>query len=427
MSDPEPAQQTMFDPMIGVERVPAREVDAALLREQFDRVQGMMLMAMLPVLLLGAIHIGTIPADRLLVWVALMAAILLLRRRNARRMLLQPAPAADGYRRKYLIEWGGTVAAGLGWGSCMWLLSNGQIDALFYFRLMFLAGVCAISLGITGMSPRIYGSFLSAMLLATTGIVYTDVSSEPGALAMFVGLLMVFFGLLMSRSVADSRLARERIEARMNQALLVQRLREVVLEQQGIQLSLEAKSAALERSNILLNELAIHDTLTGVYNRGHVQELLRQSVVRYNRYHRALCVMLIDLDHFKRVNDDHGHAVGDDVLRQISAKAAACLREGDVFGRWGGEEFIALLPNLDLNGATDVAERLRLGIMELKFYSAARAFGVTVSIGVSQILGSESAESLVDRADVALYAAKDAGRNCVMLANELSRQTRPAA
>ncbi len=408
----------MFDPMIGVERVPAREVDAALLREQFDRVQGMMLMAMLPVLLLGAIHIGAVPADRLLVWVALMAAILLLRRRNARRMLLQPVPVSDGYRREYLIEWGGAVVAGLGWGSCMWLLSNGQIDALFYFRLMFLAGVCAISLGITGMSPRIYGSFLAAMLLATTGIVYTDLSREPGAPAMFVGLLIVFFGLLMSRSVADSRLARERIEARMNQALLVQRLREVVLEQQGIQLSLEAKSAALERSNILLNELAIHDGLTGAYNRGHVQELLRQSVARYNRYHQALCVMLIDLDHFKQVNDDHGHAVGDEVLRQISVKASACLREGDVFGRWGGEEFIALLPNIDLNGATDVAERLRLGIMELKFYSAARAFGVTVSIGVSQILGSESAESLVDRADVALYAAKDAGRNCVVLANE---------
>ena len=213
----------------------------------------------------------------------------------------------------------------------------------------------------------------------------------------------------------------------MNQALLVQRLRDVVLEQQGIQLSLEAKSADLERSNQLLNQLAIHDGLTGAYNRGHVQELLRQSVVRYNRYRQPLCVMLIDLDHFKSVNDQYGHAVGDDVLRQVSLKAAASLREGDIFGRWGGEEFIALLPNIDLHGATDVAERLHRGIMELRFEAEAKTFTVTASSGVAQILDGETAESFVARADAALYAAKDAGRNCVVIAGAVKPQTAKVA
>ena len=427
MSEAEPAQQTIFDPMIGVERVPAQEVQSALLREQFERVRQAMVTSVVPIVILTAAHVQSADPIRLMVWVLLMLAVLWLRWINAGHMLVRSMEQAGDHRGQYLREWAGAITVGLAWGSVMWLLGNAQLDGAFYFRLVFLAGVCAIALGITGMAPSIYGSFLATLVLSTVFSVFLDVGWAFSANWLFVGLMMVFFGMLMFRSTGESRQARERIEARLNQALLVQRLRDVVLEQQGIQLTLEAKSADLERSNQMLNQLAIHDALTGAYNRGHVQELLRQSVARFNRYRQPLCVMLIDLDHFKRVNDNYGHAVGDEVLRQISSKAAAVLREGDVFGRWGGEEFIALLPNIDIQGASDVAERLRLGISELKFSAEAKEFGVTVSIGVSQIQDAEGADALVDRADVALYAAKDAGRNCVILSGQTQRSLRAAA
>jgi diguanylate cyclase (GGDEF)-like protein len=179
--------------------------------------------------------------------------------------------------------------------------------------------------------------------------------------------------------------------------------------------ALRLKTMELEASNRKLGELATRDGLTGAFRRGHIEGELRRMVKAWERQPSDFSILLLDIDHFKRINDEHGHAVGDEVLRQLAAQAQQTLRGSDLFGRWGGEEFIALLPDTALPAALEAAERMRLVIQRLEFQGADGAvFGVTVSIGVAQLEAGVSADLLSQRADTAMYAAKHAGRNRVL-------------
>jgi diguanylate cyclase (GGDEF)-like protein len=120
---------------------------------------------------------------------------------------------------------------------------------------------------------------------------------------------------------------------------------------------------------------------------------------------------MLDLDHFKRINDQHGHPVGDAVLKRFAEIVHANLRGSDIFGRWGGEEFLVIAPHLHLNDAVKMAEKLRHAIEDAGFDDGIR---LTTSIGVSEYRTGEPASALIDRADHALYAAKGAGRNRVV-------------
>jgi len=164
-----------------------------------------------------------------------------------------------------------------------------------------------------------------------------------------------------------------------------------------------------------LNRLATSDPLTGVWNRREFMRLANQEWVRATRYRRPLSVLMLDVDHFKRVNDTYGHAAGDTVLIRVAKVCIDGLREQDIFGRLGGEEFAAVLPEADLAGAMEVAERLRQRIAEVAVASAGGAsIRVTASVGVALGRGTDiSIEHLLQRADDALYRAKASGRNRV--------------
>jgi diguanylate cyclase (GGDEF)-like protein/PAS domain S-box-containing protein len=168
---------------------------------------------------------------------------------------------------------------------------------------------------------------------------------------------------------------------------------------------------ALLRSNEELRHLAITDGLTGLCNRRHITGRLEQELGRAERYQTPLSIFLFDLDHFKRINDVHGHAVGDEVLVAVAGMLRHELRDVDLLGRYGGEEFLVVLPNVDHAAARAVAERLRLAIRELRF--GPPDLRVTLSGGVAQALAEESTEHLVRRADMRLYSAKGAGRDQV--------------
>jgi diguanylate cyclase (GGDEF)-like protein len=176
---------------------------------------------------------------------------------------------------------------------------------------------------------------------------------------------------------------------------------------------LRVKSVELEATNRRLGELAILDGLTGAYSRGHIEAELRRLVKGLQRKPGEFSVMLLDVDLFKRVNDRHGHAVGDEVLRRMTVRVQDTLRGSDLFGRWGGEEFIVLMPDTAIGEAVQAAERLRQAIHELEFAGEDTRFGITVSIGVAQLEAAETADMLVQRVDKALYAAKHAGRDRV--------------
>lgn len=163
-----------------------------------------------------------------------------------------------------------------------------------------------------------------------------------------------------------------------------------------------------------LGEMAATDPLTGVANRRSIEQLGDEAVAAARSMHQPLCALLLDIDHFKRVNDSHGHPCGDQVLARIAHACRDALRHIDLFGRYGGEEFLVLLPDTRLPYAWPVAERLRNAVAALSFDDLAPGLRVTVSIGMAQLGGGDGGlRELVARADAALYRAKANGRDRV--------------
>lgn len=162
-----------------------------------------------------------------------------------------------------------------------------------------------------------------------------------------------------------------------------------------------------------LTRLAGTDNLTGLPNRRHLDEELGRLVARSERHGLPLAVLLLDVDHFKRINDQHGHQVGDEVLVAVAGRFASCLRREDVAGRWGGEEFMVLAPDIDRDGAAALADALRERIALHPVLTAAGPVAFTVSVGWTFRTAGDSAGELVRRADGAMYAAKHDGRDGV--------------
>jgi len=158
---------------------------------------------------------------------------------------------------------------------------------------------------------------------------------------------------------------------------------------------------------------ATRDALTGVFNRRYVENVLSKEVERAGRHGRPLAVAILDADNFKRINDTRGHQTGDEVLRAITERCRNTLRSHDVFGRYGGEEFVIVFPETNLDEAGLVAERLRAAVADEPFKVGDDTLGVTVSIGLAAYTPGHDMDKLLQRADAALYTAKQNGRNLV--------------
>lgn len=181
----------------------------------------------------------------------------------------------------------------------------------------------------------------------------------------------------------------------------------------GVRLEYRAAGDPGARLHDELRRRATTDALTGLANRGAFEEALAREIARARRAGAALAVVVLDVDHFKRVNDAHGHAAGDAVLREVAARLEAAARAGDLAGRVGGEEFAVALPDADLAAAADVAERVRRRVADAPVAFPGGAVAVTISAGVAALAGGEDAVALVARADARLYEAKRAGRDRV--------------
>ena len=179
----------------------------------------------------------------------------------------------------------------------------------------------------------------------------------------------------------------------------------------------EALNQALQAANERLSRMATTDALTGLWNRRHFEETLEHERVKADRYQQPLSLLIFDIDHFKRINDTHGHLAGDQVLVQLSGLARQQIRDSDLLARWGGEEFILLMPNTGAREAMAVAEKLRATCSSHPVSSALGT--VTASFGVATYRSDEPKDQWISRADNALYAAKQAGRNRVELAVHL--------
>jgi len=166
--------------------------------------------------------------------------------------------------------------------------------------------------------------------------------------------------------------------------------------------------------NEQLDRLSRIDELTGLHNRRHVDEQLKKEISTARRHDQPLAVLMLDIDHFKSVNDQEGHPAGDRVLQEFAARVQAVTRDGDVVGRWGGEEFIIIAPQTSVSEALTLGERLRQAITERPVDLGDRAVSITVSIGCA--VGVGTPEQLVEQADTALYRSKSEGRDRVSAA-----------
>jgi diguanylate cyclase (GGDEF)-like protein len=179
----------------------------------------------------------------------------------------------------------------------------------------------------------------------------------------------------------------------------------------GLRNKLRRRNEELNQAMARIQELVNIDDLTGVCNRRRLFEVLNDEHNRYNRVQGPFSLCIVDIDHFKQVNDTYGHQAGDEILRTVAQSIAGGLRKIDCFGRYGGEEFLLILPQTRLEGAMIKCERVRQGIEGLAFNGTGNDLKVTVSIGVAEFQAPESVDETVARADKALYAAKDHGRN----------------
>jgi len=203
--------------------------------------------------------------------------------------------------------------------------------------------------------------------------------------------------------IASEELSRQNELLRQDNATLENLVKERTRE-------LEQLNITLQRQLDQIGKIASYDKLTSVYNRYMFEEILQKEVKRARRYGRPLSLVMVDVDYFKEINDRYGHQVGDLVLREIATTLQENVRDADIVSRWGGEEFVLILPNTNLEQAVSIAEKLRVIIEERRFEKGSR---LTCSFGVTAFHMDDTISTIFARIDKALYRAKEFERNNV--------------
>ena len=329
-----------------------------------------------------------------------MALVMQLRALFAQR-LLRPMDLADP--RSHPLHDALVVATALAWSAVPYLLrqriSEAPLFGILYGILIPLTVTCI------GYIAALPACMLTVVCGAVPLVVFM-LLQQTLVLGLMGLATTMCMATLLARAATGHHTLVQALVAQRDNALLVQEL-------QGYRLALETENAALGSS---LREAALaadRDPLTGHFNRRHIHGFAQPlaELVRNGQEDVTLC--MIDVDHFKQVNDRYGHPVGDAVLRAVGALLAGRLRDGDCLARIGGEEFMAVLRNCDVNRGRRVAESLRHNVAISKIGTDAGEVPVTVSLGVAQWAADEGFDELVERADRALYDAKHSGRDRV--------------
>ncbi len=300
----------------------------------------------------------------------------------------------------------------------LWLaMRRAQHDLLSYPLIL-----SALAVPVPLLLARIEHS-LAALLFPLVAVIIIRLRFVGAALAMFIAGCCVVIMVAIGHDPLQMGLG---VEAFSRWALIILALGTPLLlmgiileDSHDYQTHLEARvnerTQALQDALAAAHVLAITDSLTRAFNRRQMETLVHDEVERAQRYHQPMSLIILDIDHFKAVNDNYGHPVGDKVLQQVSAILASSLRQSDSLGRWGGEEFLILLPHIHVGAAASVAEKLRLAIYSHEF---GLKTPVSISLGVAELRPGESAGEWITRADNALYLAKDRGRNQLVTADE---------
>lgn len=329
-------------------------------------------------------HRAIVPAANSLGWLLFLSMLLLLRMAISRKKLATDSDAVRVTRLRnlrVLIS----ILYGAGWGATLAIFDSGELNFLFMFKIATLAAVLGVTVNALSVVLPVYIGFAIPLILMIISHVFAVTFLHPEEQwALFIGVV-VYGALLVIASFNVAKLARYAIE-------------------QGFE-----REAAYARLTILARQ----DALTGAFNRRHLLDELERQLQLRTRYGTPFSIVILDLDHFKSINDTLGHQIGDLVLIGLTRLLQGSLREIDVFGRWGGEEFFCILPNTAIPEAVHCAERLRMNLATARLVAPHPELAVTASFGVGTCQPDETIDALLQRVDALLYAAKAAGRNCV--------------
>lgn len=313
-----------------------------------------------------------------------------------------PSVQTDPTQWRQALHWRMVVSAayGLGWGGSMLVLNTGSLDVLTAFKVGTLTAALGIMLNSMSVVFIVYLAFLVPCWISLIIYIFFASGFLTPHDAMICGVAVTIFGVvLIGSSLSIARLTRMFFLGKFE-------LDEALAETR------ESHRRETELSKRLA-EQARRDALTGAYNRRHLAEQLDLQTAAFLRTRQPFSVVLIDIDHFKHINDKHGHDAGDVVLKGATREMSLVLREMDIFGRWGGEEFLCILPHTDREDALRCAERLRSRLKDTHFDATSPGLRVTASFGVATAQDGDRVDDLVKRCDLALYRAKSEGRDRV--------------
>jgi diguanylate cyclase (GGDEF)-like protein len=295
------------------------------------------------------------------------------------------------------------------------ILSETHVNDRFedhYLAVFQVAGHVAIQLGFLLAAPQIGYAFLNVLFLIF-GVGALRMTPRQAAIAWTLTAMAVLQIFLLTQAPIGMPVATapERVAAGLCFVLTIGQCAFVGLYGDAMRKRLYRRGVELSEANKRIEELAELDELTGSFNRRCIMRMLDDEIARAHRSKVPCSISLIDLDWFKRINDTYGHPTGDEVLRTFAITVFANIRNIDRFGRYGGEEFLLVLPDTPNDVAARILDRLRAIIADLDWSAFSPGMRVTISAGVASLSPDETADTFLARADNALYAAKARGRN----------------
>jgi len=261
------------------------------------------------------------------------------------------------------------------------------------------------------INPQLRGAVMAIMLLNLVWGMF--VMSPREARLLGAQALALLGGVMLWKSRTDPAQFPPHIEAIqfLFCVILMTAMSALAVSMGRLRAKLRQRQAELQAALAKIHHLATRDDLTGLVNRRHLTELLDAERTRQQHHGQPLSLVLMDLDHFKPINDNHGHAAGDQVLKIFADAAQAALRDTDVLGRWGGEEFLLMLPSTPQAQALQCVDRLRAGLAAASFDEVVPGLQLTFSAGLSTCGDGETLQAAIERADKAMYRAKLRGRD----------------
>lgn len=386
------------------------DVDASLTRAYMERARQATLTAPLATLLLAWVSLDASNRLGVAAWLALVTLADVATFIHTSRFLARTPPDAESprWRRRQTVL---HALAGLAWGSSGWLLtpSTGH-NGLLEPSVIWLVGVTAINAAAMSAYRTTFLIFQCMAWIPTLQTLFGRWTLLDAQIALGIVILSA-----VEQHYAHT-LKRQTVDALSNAVRLTRTSADLTRAQGEVARANDAltrNNAELEAALARITELATRDALTGLFNRRHVTARLAELDAQA----AADALVFVDLDHFKKINDTRGHAGGDAVLVEAGRRIRACLRDGDIAGRWGGEEFVVVLRGVTPAEAAARAEQLRRALADTPASHEGAAIPVTGSLGVASRGRGEATDAWIERADAACYQAKKSGRNRVELAD----------